>query len=254
VFSSLRRLTFLLLGAAWLAACADAPRDPVALLVAPEARAALEVGLSLPGLGALAREASPGGVPTGDLARAEALWRAAGDVGDPVAAAALRDTAYGLAAGPLAAGLDSAALAGVQARLERWIEIADMALRSAQYPELTSALAQARRSLGEARAARLAGDGPGAVLATMRAADELTATTPRAVADRLTTEDEAALVRLRQLAGRPSTDMERVRLERIERLTRGAREALADGQDELSIRRAYYARELLVAEHALRER
>ena len=247
---TLRRLARLLAFATLQAACADAPRDPVALLVAPEGRAALEVGSTLPALPDLIRRHTPG-APTGDLARAETLWREAVVSADPAQAAELREAAYALAAPLLAVAMDSASLAGTQARLERWIDLAGGALRHAEFPDLTAALNEAGGSLAAARGAAARGDRVEAVGLTLRAADRLAETTPQAVAARLSAEDEAALATLRQVAGRPAAEESRRRLERIDRLVRGAREALAAGHYELAIRRAYYARQLLTAERAL---
>jgi hypothetical protein len=234
-----------------VASCADAPRDPVALLVAPEARAALEVGSALPALPELIQRSSPAGAPGTALAQAQALWAAAGVEADRGKAAELRESAYALAAPELAARMDSAALAGTQARLERWIELASGALRQAELRDLSAAMTDARDLLAAARAAGARGDRSTAIVQTLRASDRLAETTPRAVAARLAAEDEAALAGLRRLAGRPSGEEARRGLERIDRLVSGAREALAAGRYELAIRRAFYARQLLAAEGAL---
>ncbi len=244
-----RRLACLLALALLPAACADAPRDPVALLVAPEARAALEVGSTLPGLPELVRRNTVG-EPTGDLARAETLWREAAGVVDRTEAAQLREASYALAAPALAAAMDSATLAGTQARLERWIALAGGALRHAEFRDLSAALEDARGYLEAARVAWTRGERAEAVAMTLRAADRLSETTPQAVAARLSAEDQAGLATLRQVAGTPSEESRR-RIERIDRLVRGAREALAAGRYEVAIRRAYYARQLLAAERAL---
>lgn len=231
-----------------LAACGDSPRDPAALLVAPEARAALEVGASLPGLPELVRRSSPDGNPSLELIQAEALWREAAGTGDVELAGILRDSAYALAGRPLAAGLDSATLAGVQGRLERWITLAGGVVRHAEFHDLSDALSDAGAMLNVARAAQVRGDTVTAVVATLRAADRLAETTPQAVAARLSAQDEAALARARLLAGRPGSADSRLRLERIDRLVRGAREALSQGHYEVAIRRGWYARQLLMAE------
>lgn len=234
--------------AALLTACADAPRDPVALLVAPEARAALEVGASLPGLPELVRRASPDGISAPELGEAEALWREAEGTVDAELAAMLRDSAYALAAPRLAAALDSATLAGVQGRLERWITLASGVIRHAEFHDLAEALTDANAELTTARTAWARGDSAGAIVATLRASDRLAETTPQAVASRLSAQDEAVLARARQLAGKSLSPESHLRLERIDRLVRGARQALSAGHYEMAIRRAYYARQLLMAE------
>ena len=245
-----RRLAWLLAVTALPLGCADAPRDPVALLVAPEARAALEVGSTLPALPDLIRQHTVGAA-TGDLARAETLWREAAGAVDGAQAGELREAAYALAAPPLAEAMDSASLAGTQARLERWIGLAGGALRHAEFQDLAAALTEAGQELAAARVAGTRGERVEAVTLTLRAADRLSETTPRAVAARLSAQDEAALAGLRAVAGPPSSEEARRRLERIDRLVRGAREALAGGRFELAIRRAYYARQLLMAERAV---
>ncbi len=248
----LRRLALLAaVPVALLAACADAPRDPVALLVAPEARAALEVGASLPGLPELVRRATPEGTVVPALVEAEALWREAEASGDPALAEVLRDSSYVLAGPALAVGLDSATLGGVQARLERWIALAGGVVRHAEFHDLAEALNEAGTDLAAARAAHARGDSVGAVVATLRASDRLEQTTPQAVASRLSAEDEAAVARAQQLAGKVISADSRLRLERIDRLVRGARQALSAGHYEMAIRRAYYARQLLMAEGLL---
>src|SRR5512142_2879524 len=70
-----RRLAFL--PALLLAACGDAPRDPVAMLVAPEAKAALEVGATLPTVPELVQRVSGSDTLPSDLAHAATLWEEA---------------------------------------------------------------------------------------------------------------------------------------------------------------------------------
>ncbi len=243
-----RRIALLATLGAALAACGDSPRDPAALLVAPEARAALEVGATLPGLPELVRRASPDGSPAIELVQAEALWREAAGTGDAELAGILRDSAYALAGRPLAVTIDSATLAGVQARLDRWITLAGGVVRHAEFGDLSAALTDAGALLAVARAAQARGDTVAAIVATLHASDRLAETTPQAVAARLSAQDEAALERVRLLAGHPGSSDSRVRLERIDRLVRGAREALTSGHYEVAIRRAWYARQMLIAE------
>jgi len=221
------------------------------MLVAPEAKAALEVGATLPTVPELVQRVSGGDTLPTELARATTLWDEASTEGDPIEAAQLREAAYALAAPSLAARMDSATLAGVQGRLDRWIGLADGALRQSEFRDLSTAVSDARDLLAAARAAGARRDTVAAVTATLRASDRLTETTPQAVAARLAGEDELALRGLRRLAGRPAADDARIRLDRIDRLVRGAREALSKGDYELAIRRAYYARQLLSSEGAI---
>ncbi|HEX9106442.1 MAG TPA: hypothetical protein VF832_04430, partial [Longimicrobiales bacterium] len=195
----------------------------MAMLVAPEAKAALEVGATLPTVPELVQRVRGSDTLPTPLAQASTLWDEASVEGDPAAAAELRESAYALAAPLLAVRMDSAALAGVQGRLERWIRLADAALKQSEFRDLSTAVDSAREQLSAARAAQARHDTVAAVLATLRASDDLTETTPQAVAARLASEDEAALVNLRRLAGRPAAEESRLRLDRIDRLTRGAR-------------------------------
>ncbi len=265
----LAALPALLLG---LAACGDAPTSPDALLVTPETQAALAVGESLPRLPAflaavgpapvLARPAGAGPRAAGStaeagpepaasvdqpaLARASALWAAAdslsarGEDGE-----ALRREAYEVAVPVLAAGLDTAVLHRLQRRLERWASLASSAMKRADLPDLAARLESGRSLLADARQAEAAGDRAGAVRATLLASDGLSATTPPAVAARLTADAEALLSRIQFERGERREDPAQHRIERADRLVRGAREALAARQYELAIQRAFYARELL---------
>lgn len=230
----------LLLGA-W--ACGDAPTSPEALLVTPETQAALEVGESLPRLPDFLAAA---GAPDTGLARAAALWKAADSLADQGEDdEGMRRQAYETAVPGLAARLDTAALHGLERRLERWSSLAESAMRRADLPDIAARLGSGRALLVDARQAEADGDMTAAVQAALLASDRLAATTPRAVAARLTADGEALLSRLEfERAGRPG-DAERRRLERADRLVRGAREALAAGDYQLAIRRAFYARELL---------
>ncbi|HET9982078.1 MAG TPA: hypothetical protein VFQ38_00755 [Longimicrobiales bacterium] len=245
---SRRRAASALLALAVFAACSDAPDAPTALLVAPETQAALEVASSLPGLPELAAAADRADLEPAAadaLAGARALWASADSASDPTRARALRGEANRAAAPLLAQSLDSAALAGAQRKLQRWSELAGAALKGADLPELAQAVADGGALLRRARESARAGDRADAVLATLDASERLSETTPRAVALRLTTADELALDATRRgMAPRPDDAAGR-RLERIQRLVRGAREAIEAEKYDVAIRRAYYARQLL---------
>ena len=116
----LRRFAYLPALLVLALACGDAPRDPVAMLVAPEAKAALEVGATLPTVPELVQRVAGGDTLPTELAHAATLWQEASTQGDPLEATQLREAAYALAAPTLAARMDSATLTGVQGRLERW--------------------------------------------------------------------------------------------------------------------------------------
>lgn len=231
-----------------IAACSDAPDAPTALLVTPETHAALAVGSSLPGLPELAAAADSAALAPPDaagLAQARRLWASADSAPDAPSARALRAQANRVAAPILAISLDSVALTAAQQKLQRWSELAGAALRGADLPELAHAVADGGALLQRAREAARSGDRAGAVLATLDASERLAETTPRAVALRLTSADEFALDALRRTVGPRDGDGAIHRAERIERLVRGAREAIAAGKYDVAIRRAYYARQLL---------
>jgi hypothetical protein len=230
------------------AACSDASHAPTALLVAPETQAALEVGSSLPALPELAAAADRAGLGPAEvdaLARARALWSRADSATDPTRARALRAEANRAAAPVLAQSLDSTSLADARQKLQRWSELAGTALKGADLPELARAVADGSALLRRAGDAARAGDRAGAVQATLDASERLSETTPRAVALRLTTADEAALEAARGGKAARGDGSASHRLDRVERLVRGARQAVDQGKYDVAIRRAYYARQLL---------
>lgn len=245
------RLRALILAAPLLlacVACADAPTGPGALVVTPETRAALEVASALPRLPQLAAaaEATPATpAVAGALQRSSALWTAADTTGDALRAEALRVSAAQEAAPALAAALDSTALIEAQGKLEHWVELASRAVRGARMPELDAALTDGESLLGRARAMRGAGQMATSWLLTLQASERLIETTPPAVANRLTMADEAALAALRRMGEADDGAVDERRLGRIDRLVRGAREALDQAQYDVAIQRAYYAHQLL---------
>lgn len=234
--------------AAVAAGCGDAPTGPRALVIAGKTEAALQVAAALPTLPRLIESTVRQGAPTlpnGDsLVRAEALWREAqGEAREPVAAK-LRESAYRLAVPALAARLDVNAVKQAHAALEAWLDTATPAVERAGLADLTAALADGRDYLARARAAQARGDAPGAVQATLRAADRLLATSPQAVSERLLRVGEAALA-TRRASGTQEDEREQLDLRRADRLLRGARQALKEADYTRAIHRAYYAVQLL---------
>jgi len=230
------------LGGLAVAGCRDAPTEPAALVVAAETEAALRVAASLPTLPQLVERArSAGKLEAGEaeaVAEAYALWAQADSTANPRAAVALRRRSYALAAPVLARSLGPAGLAEVEAGLRQWIELASTALDGVSVPGVADALNTARSLV--ARAGR-ADDPVRVAELLLEAGDRLRETTPAAVARRLIRQVERALTTREGPADRAGEVARR----RAERLLRGARQALAEGDPVLAIRRAYYARQLL---------
>ena len=230
------------LGGLAVAGCRDAPTEPAALVVAAETEAALRVAASLPTLPQLVERArSAGKLEAGEpeaVAEAYALWAQADSTANPRAAVALRRRSYALAAPVLARSLGPAGLAEVEAGLRQWIELASTALDGVSVPGVADALNTARSLV--ARAGR-ADDPVRVAELLLEAGDRLRETTPTAVARRLIRQVERALTTREGPADRAGEVARR----RAERLLRGARQALAEGDPVLAIRRAYYARQLL---------
>lgn len=233
----------LILAALLLPACEDGSTDPSALLVAKETEAALQVALDLPTLPALVgrvldrEQPAPAEVGSA-LQQARALWLEA-EGASAADARRLRESAYTLAVPALTAALSEDQLLAVQDSLRQWIRIASSVSGIGALAGIAGALDEARVLLDNAARAEPT-DHAAAVAGTLRAADRLLETTPRAVAQRLIAEAET------RLAARGTTGTEDgVQVDRADRLVRGAKEAFRDREYLLAIRRAFYAGQLL---------
>ncbi|HEY8469114.1 MAG TPA: hypothetical protein VIL18_05705 [Longimicrobiales bacterium] len=238
-----------------LTGCGDSPTAPAALVPAGELEAALSIAARLPTfpvLAARALEEAAGrdkrGPGSDSIEAATRLLRSARDLAlaanaatDRAEAARLRTEAYATGLAPLALLLDPAGIEQAMGEATRWLGIAEQLVGQAELPGTREPLLAARALLRRARTAAAAGDHPAAVAALVAAADRLDETTPRSVLRRLLPELEADLAAQRRAQGE-ITDR---RLERAERLIRGAREAYDRGEHVLGLRRAYYARQLL---------
>jgi hypothetical protein len=230
---------------------------PAALVPAGELEAALSVAASLPTFPALAERAldaaaarhTRGPLPdsievaTRLLRSARDLALAANAAPDHAEAARLRREAYDTGVAPLALLLEPAGLEQAMGEATRWLAIAEELVGQAELPGTREPLVAARGLLHRARTAAAGGDHPAAVAALIAAADRLDETTPRSVLGRLLPELEADLA----AQGRARGAAPDRRLERAERLIRGARQAHERGEHVLGLRRAYYARQLLRA-------
>lgn len=225
--------------------CDDTATAPTALLLAEETEAALQMALELPTLPSLVDRALAPDSVQGDGARtgleqARTLWLEAEAASGSADREALREAAYSLAAPHLARAIDADELLQLQDTLRRWIRVASSVSGVGSVMGIADALDDARVMLDAAGKAEPT-DHRGAVEATLRAADRLMATTPRAVAIRLTTEAETRLA----AEGTRDDGLDASSLERADRLVRGAREAVQQREYLLAIRRAYYAGQLL---------
>jgi hypothetical protein len=224
-------LPFLLLSP-WLVACEDSPTDPMDGLVTEESHAALVLGVDLPSPAILA--GSLGGLDEAVTAW-QASWELEADEGVLV-----RDPLYVPFAQALAAELDEDDLESLKSRLDQglqWVR----SLSARRLPQHISAqVASAVAQGASAREALASGDRIGAVEGILRGADAIRMTSLPAVARALVAEAETLLGRVS--AGHPYTDQD---LERVRRLVRGGRQALAEGDWARATRRAYYATGIL---------
>lgn len=224
------------------AACRDAPGEPTALVVAAETEAALRVAAELPTLPQIVERARATGRLTSADAEAVAsayrVWQEAESTRDPAAATELRYRSYALAAPVLVRALGPAGLAEVEAGLRRWIDLASTASDGMPLPGLAAALQAGQVLLARAAATEHPVQ---AAAFLLEAADRLRETTPDAVARRMIRQVEDAMA----AEGGPADGANSAARRRADRLLRGAREALSEGDPVLAIRRAYYARQLL---------
>lgn len=248
--ASLRSVTTALALVIAATACSDSATEPSALLVEAGHEAALDVLASLPTLprmidGVLGVAAADGDIGREDrvLLAAREMWLASGKAADPVASAAYRAAAIDLAAPALAQRLDSAAVARSLFELERWLAAADAVAGGADLVGIRAALDEGRAELKAARQAVSENEPAASIRALLRAADALDRTTPQSVATRLVRSAETKLAHL--LADAPRKAAVDETLHRVDRLIRGAREALEEGDHARAIRRAYYADQLL---------
>jgi hypothetical protein len=240
-----------------LAGCTDTPTQP-AMLVTPETQAAIKLASSLPTLPEFVTKAHTADVPAGStlgeaetrramLTHAQNSWQLAEVLGNSEEARALRIQAYDEAVPALAPILSDDDVAAAQQRLLDWAVLAGSVVQAAAkrpdaLPGFADALRQGKTLIEHGVQDRLAGDRAAALERTLEAADVLAATTPRGVALSLTRAAESALVVAQRT---PPDRLSAEELQRAARLVRSAREALADGDYERAIRRAYYARQLL---------
>lgn len=218
--------------APWLVACEDSPTDPVDGLVTQESHAALALGVDLPSPAVL-------GVGIGGLDEAVITWQTSWEL-EADEGVAVRDPLYLPFARAFATELDEDDLESLRSQLDqglRWVR----SLSARRLPEHIATQIASAVALGvSAQEALAAGDRIGALEGLLRGADAVRMTSLPAVARALVAEAETLLGRVS--AGHPYTDQD---LERVRRLVRGGRQALAEGDWARAIRRAYYATGIL---------
>ncbi|HSG09411.1 MAG TPA: hypothetical protein VLA36_13705 [Longimicrobiales bacterium] len=217
-----------------LAACRDAPTDPMVGLVAAEAGGALAMGVVLPDPSAWA---APGRDAEAD--RAVEAWQRSWDL--PLTEARqVRASAYPSLVRGAAAVVTPEVLTQETAALGEGVRRA-VALDVTLLPSYVAAgLVEASAQHAEAVAAAARGDIEALLAALIRGGDALREVGPEAVARDLVAQAEAALGRVSP--DDPYSDQD---LERLRRLIQGGRQAVDDGDWVLAIRRAYYAKGLM---------
>ncbi len=214
----------------------DSPADPLNGLVAGESYGALALEVSFLDPRTWADDVTP----DGNVDRALETWRDSWDL-LPAHAAEVRETVYPILVEAFAPQMSTE-------DLESELDLLDEALRRASavadvaWPShVVAGLALARTSRKQARAAFAVGDLSRALLHLMRGGDALRTVGPEAVARSLVAEAQDLHRRVSEEDPYTQED-----LERLERLELGARQALEAADWALAIRRAYYARGILL--------
>ena len=141
-----------------VAACADSPTQPAALVTA-ETRAAIRIASVLPTLPALidAADSVAAVDARSRLAHARSLWQLADVLGDEANARRLRDEAYAEAIPILSRTLTDAQVADASARLQKWTALAGSVVRPGAIPGFSAALEDGQALLQQCRRGRFRG-------------------------------------------------------------------------------------------------
>jgi hypothetical protein len=212
--------------------CEDAPTDPLAQLVTGETAASLQVPVALPGLAELAARA---GVEA-ELAPALGQWQSSWT--DPVLGEAERDAAVHTAVPLLAEALGEGGVVSVLTPLHQ-VE-RDLAHLDDVPVDLLPRVEAVRSLVRESRTALREGREERALSAGLLASDRLRSLGPVAVARTLVARADRAL-----MATVGVDDAHALSVARGERMLHGARAALAEGDAERAVQRAFYAVQLL---------
>ncbi len=224
-----------LLGAFPLAGCQDL-EEPLALAVAPETHGALLLSQELPSIPLLLSGTEKGE----ESAEVEAWWdswRMEEEDGERV-----RSRIYLAAAQRLLPAMGREGVRNLLARNGENLRAVEADGLLTTSPAVQDALSRATALHHQAEAALRAGNAQGALALALRSVDAQWAVSPPRVAASLLEQAEESLGR-----NAPGDSYSEEVLARIRRLTRGAREALDQGDYPRAIRRAYYACQLLGA-------
>ena len=227
-------LAFLAAGAL-MAGCRDAPTDPMVGLVAEEAYAALALGVSFPDPSAWA----PEDVRTAEGADAIEAWRGSWDLPAEEGRKA-REGAYQALNRQISTTVDAKRVEEELTKLSEAVLRARTLEIDAVPPHIASGLTRALSQSTAAREAMTRGDLAGALDGLVRGGDALREVGPEAVARALQSEVEGRLGRVSDVDPYSEED-----LERLQRLVRGGRQAVEEGDWGLAIRRAFYAKGIL---------
>lgn len=236
-----RALAAAILVSAGLAGCRDAPTDPLAQLVTTETAAAVEIPEALPGLTDLALRAGVDQTVAPQLVRWESSWS------DPALGESARDAAVREVAPVIADALGAGGVAAVLGALHGVEK--DLGLLADVPVDLVPAVESVRSLVRESRAALADGRPDRALTAGLLASDRLRSLGPVAVARTLVARADRALM---ATVGADEVDV--VAMGRGERMLAGARQALAEGDAERALQRAFYAVQLLDQARASRRR
>jgi hypothetical protein len=214
----------------------DSPADPLNGLVAGESYGALALEVSFVDPRTWAEDVTP----DGDVDRALEAWRDSWNL-MPEHGAKVREGIYPTLVEAFASEISADELESELGLLDEALRRASAAADVAWPSHVVAGLTLARTSRKQARAAFAVGDQRLALLHLMRGGDALRTVGPEAVARSLVAEAQALHRRVSEEDPYTQED-----LERLGRLERGAREALAAEDWALAIRRAYYARGILM--------
>jgi hypothetical protein len=239
-FSHLRRryVEVCLLGAL-LAACQDSSTDPLALILSDDTWSALAADGHLPSVEALVTQSGLQGTVTESAARWSSSWELPLDAGREV-----RRAAYEQVSAPLADALSAEAVAEHVAALGEVLAAADALTFGQASSGLAISFEAATLRHREAVAALADGRRGEALSQTLQGSDLLREVGPEGVARMLLARAEGELARV-SAQGAPASDEATTRVERGERLIRGARQALDEGDYLRAIQRAFYACQVL---------
>jgi hypothetical protein len=218
--------------------CADSGDDAVASIFAPETHGALTIAAPLPSLPLLASDLDL----DGDLQPSLAVWVDSWAMEPDEGRDARRD-AYERVVPVLSEHMSDE---DVQRRIDAVALGLSLSrgLGSEDLPAgISEALDHAQRHHAAALAYLAAGDRESALSEALLAGDALQEASPDAVATLMVLRGDEALRRARGVGS--YTDQE---LERADRLLRGARYAITDGDPVKAIRRAFYACRMLNVE------